>query len=93
MIFQNLFVIIIPIRLVLVKFLNDTCVQPPDTQWFQFYTPNQAKEIQAFSESNAAVSTKYSMIHWYSWQVKNPSELLFSFNTEKFGPEWFSSSE
>lgn len=44
------------IRFVLVKFANDTIVQPIDTEWFQFYVPNQDKKIQAFSESSAAVS-------------------------------------
>lgn len=43
-------------RFVLVKFSNDTIVQPVDTEWFQFYTPKQDKLIQPFSESNAAVS-------------------------------------
>lgn len=38
------------------KFNNDTIVQPIATEWFQFYVPNQDKQIQAFSESNAAVS-------------------------------------
>lgn len=48
----------VPFRFVLVKFSNDTIVQPIDTEWFQFYVPNQDKQIQAFSESNAAVSTQ-----------------------------------
>lgn len=47
------------IRFVLVKFSNDTIVQPIDTEWFQFYEPNQDKKIQAFSESNAAVSMQF----------------------------------
>lgn len=45
-------------RFVLVKFTNDTIVQPIDTEWFQFYVPNQDKQIQAFAESNAAVSVQ-----------------------------------
>ncbi|XP_055305149.1 palmitoyl-protein thioesterase 1 isoform X1 [Sitodiplosis mosellana] len=40
-------------KFVLVKFSNDTIVQPIDTEWFQFYTPNQDKVIQPFAESNA----------------------------------------
>lgn len=43
-------------RFVLVKFANDTIVQPIETEWFQFYTPNQDKQIQPLAESNAAVS-------------------------------------
>lgn len=43
-------------RMVLVKFLNDTMVRPLESQWFQYYTPNQNEEIQEFSKSNAVVS-------------------------------------
>lgn len=43
-------------RFVLVKFANDTIVQPVDTEWFAFYAPNQDQVIQPMSESNAAVS-------------------------------------
>lgn len=46
-------------RFVLVKFSNDTIVQPIDTEWFQFYTPNQDKVIQPLAESNAAVSFEF----------------------------------
>lgn len=42
-------------RFVLVKFSNDTIVQPVESEWFQFYTPNQDKTIQPFAESNAVV--------------------------------------
>lgn len=38
----------------MVKFLKDTMVQPIDTQWFQFYEPDQDKIIQPLAESNAA---------------------------------------
>ncbi|XP_031632182.1 palmitoyl-protein thioesterase 1 isoform X2 [Contarinia nasturtii] len=41
-------------KFVLVKFSNDTIVQPIDTEWFQFYTPNQDRVIQPLAESNAA---------------------------------------
>lgn len=54
-------------RFVLVKFLQDTIVQPIDTEWFQFYVPNQDKNIQAFSESNAAVSMQ-SRSHVQLWK-------------------------
>lgn len=32
-------------KFVLVKFMNDSMVQPVDTEWFGFYKPGQAKEI------------------------------------------------
>lgn len=48
-------------RFVLVKFANDTIVQPVDSEWFQFYTPNQDKIIQPLAESNAAVSNAFKL--------------------------------
>jgi len=41
-------------KIVLVKFTQDSLVQPRESQWFQFYTPKQDKEIQPFEASNAA---------------------------------------
>jgi len=39
-------------RFVLVKFLNDTFVQPPDSSWFAFYKPGQDKIVQPLRESD-----------------------------------------
>ncbi|XP_017113347.1 palmitoyl-protein thioesterase 1 [Drosophila elegans] len=38
-------------KFVMVKFLNDTIVQPKESQWFQFYTSGQDKVIQPLNES------------------------------------------
>ncbi|XP_014481216.1 PREDICTED: palmitoyl-protein thioesterase 1 [Dinoponera quadriceps] len=38
-------------NLVLVKFENDTMVQPVETEWFGFYKPGQTKTIQTLQES------------------------------------------
>jgi len=38
-------------NLVLVKFLKDTMVVPPDSEWFGFYAPGQAATIQQFNET------------------------------------------
>jgi len=38
-------------KFVMVKFLNDTMVEPKESSWFEFYTPGQTKEIQPFKES------------------------------------------
>lgn len=81
---QYLFILILH-RFVLVKFSNDTVVQPVDTEWFQFYVPGQDKEIQALSESNAAVS-KYNLLYIWLWYL-NIEKL--STVVEKLGPEWF----
>ncbi|KAL0131562.1 hypothetical protein PUN28_002833 [Cardiocondyla obscurior] len=37
--------------LVLVKFENDTMVEPVETEWFGFYKPGQAKEVQKLQQS------------------------------------------
>ncbi|CAD7090235.1 unnamed protein product [Hermetia illucens] len=38
-------------RFVMVKFLNDTIVQPIETEWFGFYKPDQDKDILPLKES------------------------------------------
>uniref|UniRef100_T1PCN1 Palmitoyl-protein thioesterase 1 n=1 Tax=Musca domestica TaxID=7370 RepID=T1PCN1_MUSDO len=38
-------------KFVMVKFLNDTIVQPKESQWFEFYKPGQDKEILPLKES------------------------------------------
>jgi len=39
-------------NLVLVKFLQDTMVVPPDSEWFGFYTPGQSVTIQQYNETS-----------------------------------------
>lgn len=38
-------------KFVLVKFNNDTIVQPKETEWFGFYEPGQAKKMIMLQES------------------------------------------
>ncbi|KAJ3661455.1 hypothetical protein Zmor_005850 [Zophobas morio] len=38
-------------NLVLVKFENDTVVQPAETEWFGFYKPGQSNKIETLQES------------------------------------------
>ncbi|XP_037805846.1 palmitoyl-protein thioesterase 1 [Lucilia sericata] len=38
-------------KFVMVKFMNDTIVQPKESQWFEFYKPGQDKEILPLKES------------------------------------------
>ncbi|XP_016992873.3 palmitoyl-protein thioesterase 1 [Drosophila takahashii] len=40
-------------KFVMVMFLNDTIVQPKESQWFQFYTSGQDRIIQPLNESKA----------------------------------------
>jgi len=36
---------------VFVKFENDTMVEPVESEWFGFYKPGQAEEVQKLQES------------------------------------------
>ncbi|XP_069478495.1 palmitoyl-protein thioesterase 1 [Ambystoma mexicanum] len=38
-------------KLVMVKFLQDSMVVPPESEWFGFYKPGQAKETMSLQES------------------------------------------
>ncbi|XP_053563274.1 palmitoyl-protein thioesterase 1 [Bombina bombina] len=38
-------------KFVMVKFLNDTMVEPVDSEWFGFYKPGQSKETTTLQES------------------------------------------
>lgn len=38
-------------RFVMVKFENDTIVQPRESQWFEFYAPNQDRIILPLNQS------------------------------------------
>lgn len=37
--------------MVLVKFANDTMVEPVESEWFGFYKPGQADEVQSLQNS------------------------------------------
>ncbi|KAM4701440.1 palmitoyl-protein thioesterase 1 [Discoglossus pictus] len=39
-------------KFVMVKFLNDTMVDPADSEWFGFYRPGQSKEMMTLQESS-----------------------------------------
>lgn len=41
---------------VMVKFENDTMVQPIASEWFEFYTPGQSREILSLNKSTIYVS-------------------------------------
>lgn len=69
----------------MVKFLKDKMVQPIDSQWFQFYAPNQDKIIQPLAESNAAVSD-FNFNEWY--QCLMCISPVFTLYLEKFGSKW-----
>lgn len=39
-------------KLVLVKFLNDTMVQPTESSWFGYYSPGQDREVQTMRQTD-----------------------------------------
>ncbi|XP_065364486.1 palmitoyl-protein thioesterase 1 [Calliphora vicina] len=72
-------------KFVLVKFMNDTIVQPKESQWFEFYKPGQDKEILPLKQS--AVYEQLGLNHMTTNQ-----KLLF-LETEgdhlQFNKTWF----
>lgn len=51
----------------MVKFLNDTIVQPLESQWFQFYKAKQDREILPLESSKVYTTvSKYCVILFYT---------------------------
>ncbi|KAH8373267.1 hypothetical protein KR009_012191, partial [Drosophila setifemur] len=50
-------------KFVMVKFLNDTVVQPKESQWFEFYTTGQDKVIQPLNQSKVYVNLGLDKMH------------------------------
>jgi hypothetical protein len=48
---------------VMVKFINDTIVEPAETEWFGFYKPGQSSEVITLQESELYV--KVSLLHGF----------------------------
>lgn len=70
----------IAFRLILVKFTQDTIVQPKDSQWFEFYEPNQDNFIIPLKDSQIYVSTTFELLK------KHFKGLLLLLRTEFFNP-------
>nr|CAD7398415.1 unnamed protein product [Timema poppensis] len=47
---------------VLVKFNNDTIVQPKETEWFGFYKPGQAKDFYTLQESDLYTQVRFTIL-------------------------------
>jgi len=74
-------------NMVLVKFLNDTMVVPPDSEWFGFYTPGQSVTIQQMNETDLYIQDKIGL-----QTLNNQGKLQFlSVNGDhlQFTTEWF----
>ncbi|CAG9855883.1 unnamed protein product [Phyllotreta striolata] len=57
---------------VMVKFENDSMVQPVESEWFGFYKPGQAKEVQSLEESDLYINDRLGLK-----QMKEESKLHF----------------
>uniref|UniRef100_A0A6B2EHE7 Palmitoyl-protein thioesterase 1 n=1 Tax=Phlebotomus kandelakii TaxID=1109342 RepID=A0A6B2EHE7_9DIPT len=70
-------------RFVMVKFLNDTIVQPSESQWFGFYAPGSDKEILPLKQSKIYLEDRLGL-------QSVPLEFLASEgNHLQFTKEWF----
>uniref|UniRef100_A0A336MSF6 Palmitoyl-protein thioesterase 1 n=1 Tax=Culicoides sonorensis TaxID=179676 RepID=A0A336MSF6_CULSO len=74
-------------RLVLVKFMNDTIVQPRESQWFGFYRPGQDEEVIEMEETDLYKNDRLGL------KSMKASGHLFFLETEgnhlQFTKEWF----
>lgn len=74
-------------NLVLVRFDNDSIVQPVDTEWFGFYKPGQDKETQTLQESDIYQKDRLGLR-----QMENSGKLHFLAspgNHLQFSWPWF----
>lgn len=72
---------------VMVKFLNDTIVQPVDTQWFGFYKPGSDQVTIPLEESEIFIKDKLGLK-----KMKEEGKLKFiaiEGNHLQFDKEWF----
>ncbi|KAH8398047.1 hypothetical protein KR222_011638, partial [Zaprionus bogoriensis] len=53
-------------RFVMVKFLNDTIVQPRESQWFEFYAPGQDQQILPLSQSKVYTNVSQQAYRLYT---------------------------
>lgn len=50
---------------VMVKFENDSMVQPVDSEWFGFYKPGQSVEVESLQESALYTEVMWSIILFF----------------------------
>ncbi|XP_072273743.1 palmitoyl-protein thioesterase 1 [Pyxicephalus adspersus] len=74
-------------KFVMVKFLRDTMVDPPDSEWFGFYRPGQGKEIIPLQESSLYTEDRLGLK-----EMDKAGKLVFlaaDGNHLQFSEEWF----
>lgn len=74
-------------RLILVKFTQDTIVQPKDTEWFEFYEPGQDTFIVPLKDSDIYLQDRLGLK-----QMVDNSQIIFvecEGNHLQFTDDWF----
>ncbi|XP_015203993.1 palmitoyl-protein thioesterase 1 [Lepisosteus oculatus] len=77
-------------KLVMVKFLKDSMVDPVDSEWFGFYGPGQAKETQTLQESALYTEDRLGL-----QQMDKAGKLVFLSSDGdhlQFTDEWFNTN-
>ncbi|XP_022122260.2 palmitoyl-protein thioesterase 1 [Pieris rapae] len=72
---------------VMVKFDNDTIVQPKETEWFGFYAPGQAKKLITLQESDLYLNDRLGL-----QEMDNAGKLVFLSvpgDHIQFSEDWF----
>lgn len=54
----------------MVKFLNDTIVQPKESQWFEFYAPGQDKHILPLNQSKVFKYVRRNLNQYSKCKIK-----------------------
>lgn len=71
----------------MVKFANDSMVQPVESEWFGFYKPGQDQEVQTLEESDFFEKDRLGLK-----QMKADGKLVFIENPGnhlQFTGDWF----
>ncbi|KAJ1177930.1 hypothetical protein NDU88_003181 [Pleurodeles waltl] len=77
-------------KFVMVKFLKDTMVMPPESEWFGFYKPGQAKDIVTLQESSVYTEDRLGLK-----EMDKAGQLVFlacDGDHLQFTEEWFTSN-
>uniref|UniRef100_A0A671LDL4 Palmitoyl-protein thioesterase 1 n=2 Tax=Sinocyclocheilus anshuiensis TaxID=1608454 RepID=A0A671LDL4_9TELE len=79
-------------KFVMVKFLQDTMVDPVDSEWFGFYKPGQAKELETLQESAIYTEDRLGLAEMDSAEMDSAGKLVFLATDGdhlQFTREWF----
>lgn len=71
----------------MVKFANDTMVDPKESSWFGYYTPGQDKEIESLLDSKFYTKDRLGL-----QKMNSDGKLIFLENPGnhlQFSSEWF----